>query len=96
MDTSHVSFCPYRISINPQWTAVQVTEHAEPLTFSRKPQFTKYTAPVTFTGTAKDLELLDACKKGSSMLIHVLSIRLTTYHVLLGPYYLDEKIRDMP
>lgn len=47
---------------------MQITEHAEPLAFSRKPHFTKYTAPVTFTGTVNDLEHLDARKQGPGKL----------------------------
>jgi len=86
MDTSHVSFCPYRASINPhnpQWHSVQVTEHTEPLTFARKPQFTKYTQPVTFTGGKKDLELLEACKQKSGMLVSYSSIYLRTHTAVL-------------
>lgn len=44
----HVSFCPYRTVIYSQWSPVQTTELTE---------------PVTFLGTQRDLQLLEACKE---------------------------------
>ena len=86
MDLSQISFCPHRASINSTWSAVQVTEHAKPLTVNRDPQYTKHTAPVTFTGTAKDLELLEACNENSGMHIYMSTLKWDiqlTYHAML-------------
>lgn len=33
----HVSFCPYRTNINYNWSSVQQTEHAPPVTFTATP-----------------------------------------------------------
>jgi hypothetical protein len=44
----HVSFCPYRIGINFNWSSVQQTEH---------------TAPVFFTGKPRDVNVAEVCKE---------------------------------
>jgi hypothetical protein len=44
----HVSFCPYRVNINYNWSSVQQTEH---------------TAPVIFTGKPRDVDIAEVCKE---------------------------------
>jgi len=63
----NVNFCPYRTQIK----NVQITECSKPVTFTPEVQFNiitlpqnvQYPAPITFSGTATDLELLEACKE---------------------------------
>lgn len=56
----NVLFCPYRTSVN--WANVQTTHFSEVVTFKGEVQVTKLTAPLTFTGTPSDVELLESCK----------------------------------
>jgi len=59
-----IQFCPYRTQVTYDPSAIQTTEF-EVQTTQFDLQTTKYEDPVTFTGTASDLELLEACKTGS-------------------------------
>lgn len=60
-----VSFCPHRLNISTSpWTSIQTTELEAPATFKGDGvAVTRFTAPVTFTGTMKDLDLLEACRE---------------------------------
>jgi hypothetical protein len=44
----HVSFCPYRLNINYNWSSIQQTEH---------------TAPVFFNGELRDVNVVEVCKE---------------------------------
>ena len=53
---ANIQFCPYRTQVTYDPSSIQTTQF--------EVQTSKFEDPVTFTGTAKDLELLEACKEG--------------------------------
>ncbi len=61
----NIQFCPYRIQVTSDPSTIATTEF-EVQTTRFDLQTAKYEDPVTFTGTAKDLELLEACKADSN------------------------------